>query len=196
MFAVIFEVEPYPDRWDDYLTQAATLRPDLFQIDGFLDNRRFSSRGRPGWLLSLSLWRDETAVIRWRTHAGHHAAQTAGRQTVFRDYHLRVGEVIRQGGQSLPRTRCDETVTGAARAISLVEAALETPPAGTDCDVFDGITITGSTLTLLAWPDTSAMAAWNDHAGASRLDVQVIRDYGLTDRREAPQFHAPVGQDR
>ncbi len=194
MFVVIFEVEPKPERWDDYLAHAAALRPELTRIEGFLDNRRFNSRRVPGRLLSLSLWRDEKAVIRWRTQAAHHAVQTAGRQSVFQDYHLRVGEVVRRDGIDLPQSRLDETETGLARAVSLIETPSVDPPAGVvDWDLYDGITIPDATLMLLSWPDAAAMAAWSPIGGASRLDVRIVRDYGLTDRREAPQYHRPVG---
>ena len=44
-------------------------------------------------MLSLSIWADEKAVIRWRTHAMHHGVQEKGRFEVFEDYHLRVGEI-------------------------------------------------------------------------------------------------------
>ena len=194
MFAVIFEVEPKPERWDDYLAHAAALRPELTRIEGFLDNRRFNSRRVPGRLLSLSLWRDEKAVIRWRAQAAHHAVQTAGRQAVFQDYHLRVGEVVRRDGSDLPQSRLDETETGLSRAVSLIETPSDEPPAGVvDWDLYDGITIPGTSLMLLSWPDAAAMAAWSPIGGTSRLDVRIVRDYGLTDRREAPQYHRPVG---
>ena len=197
MFAVIFEVEPRPDHWAAYLAHAAALRPDLIQIDGFLDNRRYNSRRHPGRLLSLSLWRDEKSVIRWRTQAGHHAVQEAGRQTVFRDYHLRVCEVTRDNGIAPSQARLDETETGSAKAVSLIETqTIDPPPDVLDWDLFDGITIPGSSLLLLSWPNSAAMEAWTSPDGTRRLDVRIIRDYGLNDRREAPQYHRPVGQDR
>jgi len=194
MFAVVFEVRPRPERWDDYLGIAAGLRPALERIDGFRDNRRFRSRRRPGWLLSLSLWRDEKALVRWRAHAGHHAVQAKGRAEVFADYHLRVGEVIAENGIALPAQRLDETEVGAARALTLLEQpASATPPPAAGLvawDAFDGITDPGATLLLLAWRDRAALDAWPGAAGARRLDVRVVRDYGMTDRAEAPQHHA------
>ena len=44
MFAVIFEVQPKSDRWDQYLGLAKQLRPELERIDGFIDNERYKSR--------------------------------------------------------------------------------------------------------------------------------------------------------
>ena len=93
MFSVLFEVHPKADQWDAYLGYAKMLRPELEKIDGFLDNIRYRSLTRDGWLLSLSGWRDEKAVVRWRTQAMHHGVQQKGRSEVFHDYHLRVGEV-------------------------------------------------------------------------------------------------------
>src|SRR5215470_9901204 len=93
MFVVIFEVQPRTERWDDYLGLAKQLKSKLEAIDGFIDNERFRSRRTEGRLLSLSTWRDEKAVVRWRVHGEHHGVQEKGRFEVFGDYHLRVGEV-------------------------------------------------------------------------------------------------------
>ncbi len=98
MIAVIFEVEPDPAHRQEYLDTAAALRAGLEAIDGFISVERFESLSRPGCLLSLSFWRDEEAVRRWRTQAAHREAQARGRQGVFRGYRLRVAEVVRDYG--------------------------------------------------------------------------------------------------
>lgn len=98
MIAVIFEVEPAEGRRDAYLALAAALAPGLAQIDGFVSIERFESLSRPGRILSLSFWRDEAAVAAWRNRDDHRAAQAAGRGGVFRDYRLRVAEVLRDYG--------------------------------------------------------------------------------------------------
>ena len=98
MIAVIFEVEPAPDQRQTYLDTAAALRAELEAIDGFISVERFESLSRPGRLLSLSFWRDEEAVRRWRNLPSHRDAQARGRQGVFRDYRLRVAEVQRDYG--------------------------------------------------------------------------------------------------
>ena len=98
MIAVIFEVEPAPAQRQAYLDTAAALRAELEAIDGFISVERFESLSRPGRLLSLSFWRDEEAVRRWRNLASHREAQARGRQGVFCDYRLRVAEVLRDYG--------------------------------------------------------------------------------------------------
>ncbi len=83
---------------------------------------------REGWLLSpnLSSWRDEKALVRWRTRALHHEAQEKGRGEVFLDYRLRVGEVIGDtsppAGVDLPEQRLDETATDAGTTVTLIDA--------------------------------------------------------------------------
>jgi heme-degrading monooxygenase HmoA len=98
MIAVIFEVWPHPDRQQDYLDIAARLKPELEKIDGFVSIERFESLSDKGKILSLSFWRDEEAVRRWRNHADHRAAQLQGRRSIFRDYRLRVVSVLRDYG--------------------------------------------------------------------------------------------------
>ena len=83
MFSVIFEVFFKAGKTDEYLAYAKQLKPILESIDGFVDNERFASRLRPGWLLSHSSWRDEKSVVRWRTQSEHHAVQGKG---TFRDF--------------------------------------------------------------------------------------------------------------
>lgn len=98
MIAVIFEVEPSATGRQAYLDTAAALRTELERMDGFLSVERFESLSQPGKLLSLSFWRDEEAVARWRALPEHRAAQSAGRAGVFTNYRLRVAQVLRDYG--------------------------------------------------------------------------------------------------
>ena len=100
MIAVIFEVIPAPGRKQEYLDIAAALRPELEQQDGFISIERFASLTHEGKVLSLSYWRDEEAVKRWRQLERHRLAQARGRNGVFADYRLRVASVLRDYGMS------------------------------------------------------------------------------------------------
>src|SRR3954470_1230040 len=114
MFAVLFEVQPKSEKWDEYLGIAKMLKPELEAIEGFVENIRYRSLTREGWLISLSIWRDEKALVRWRTQAKHHGAQERGRFEVFGDYHLRVGQLTRDTASAdLPEQRLEETAVGA-----------------------------------------------------------------------------------
>ena len=100
MIAVIFEVVPADGRQQEYLELAAALRPELEKIDGFISVERFQSLTDRSKILSLSFWRDEEAVARWRNHANHRRTQAEGRAGVFDTYRLRVAGVIRDYGMS------------------------------------------------------------------------------------------------
>lgn len=219
MFAVIFEVQPKKECWDDYLALAKDLKPELEKIDGFVDNERFRSKRTEGRLLSLSTWRDEKAVIRWRTLGVHHATQEKGRSKIFEEYHLRVGEIA-DDSQSPPGRidlgqRFDATEIGAAKAVTISEfsPAKGAKPAGRDLaetlrppkvgrsgvidqEAFESLTAPGKLLLLVSWRDADAADRWTPRVPAEgRLrhrHVRIIRDYGMFDRREAPQYFPDV----
>ena len=214
MFAVIFEVQPKKGRFDEYLSLAKYLKPELEKIDGFMDNERFGSRRTDGRILSLSIWRDEKALVRWRTLGVHHEVQEKGRLQVFEDYHLRVGEITADThlpeGETLAEHRLDVTEVGAAKVVTISELTDRTdlardlglPEASAfglvDHEVYDSIYNPGKALLLASWRDAEAASHWRakfrgSHSGeARRRQVRVIRDYGMSDRREAPQYYPPV----
>jgi len=221
MFAVIFEVQPKPERFDDYLALAKTLKPKLEAIDGFIDNERFRSKRVEGRLLSLSTWRDEKAVIRWRTQGVHHQAQEKGRFEIFQDYHLRIGNVTSDTsppkGAPILERRLDETEVGKAKFVTFTEI---TPRKGAafasqadllpahlgldlkardvvDHDVWASIYNPGKMSLLVSWTDARAADSWTPRKidGIENLrhrKVRIVRDYGRFDRREAPQFYPDV----
>jgi heme-degrading monooxygenase HmoA len=98
VIAVIFEVEPHPQHRQDYLDIAASLKPILEKMDGFISIEHFESLVKPGKILSLSFWRDEEAVKGWRNVEEHRRAQAAGRNKLFAGYRLRIAGVIRDYG--------------------------------------------------------------------------------------------------
>jgi heme-degrading monooxygenase HmoA len=95
MIAVIFEFTAAPGRRQEYLDLAAGLNDEVRKIDGFLSIERFQSLGDGEKFVSLSFWRDEEAVRKWRNLQKHREAQAKGRGGIFKSYRLRVAEVLR-----------------------------------------------------------------------------------------------------
>ena len=218
MFSVIFEVNPRSTAWNAYYDTAKMLRPELEQVEGFVDNIRYRSLQREGWILSLSGWRDEKALVRWRTKMKHHEAQQQGRDQILQDYHLRVGQVTRDTevppGVSIVEQRLDETEVGDGTTVTLItmkrptEWKETTNPA--DCaqmmgldprgegllewELFDALLTPGDLILLISWRDHAAAERFEDELtvpeGARLRRVRVVRDYGMFDRREAPQYSA------
>lgn len=99
LIAVIFEVLPASEAHkQEYLSIARQLRSQLDSLEGFVSIERFQSLSNPGKILSLSFWRDEESVSRWRNTEEHRMAQQKGRNGIFQDYRLRVVSVIRDYG--------------------------------------------------------------------------------------------------
>lgn len=96
MIAVIFEANAEPAHQARYLQLAAELKPLLADIDGFIDIERFQSLTTDGKILSLSWWRDEEAILRWKQNLFHQAAQAEGRASIFACYRIRVAQVVRE----------------------------------------------------------------------------------------------------
>jgi heme-degrading monooxygenase HmoA len=115
MIAVIFEVEPHPEHKQTYLDIAGRLKPRLEKMEGFISIERFESLAQPGKILSLSFWRDEEAVRRWRNVEEHRTAQAAGREKLFADYRLRIAHVLRDYGKNA-RDQAPEDSRSAHRA--------------------------------------------------------------------------------
>jgi heme-degrading monooxygenase HmoA len=216
MFVVIFTVHPGPDKKDRYLGWAKHLKPKLEAIDGFIANERFAHTRRQGWLLSLSTWRDEQSLVRWRTVGEHRAAQEQGRREIFDDYRLRVGEVTADTspphGEPVEAMRCDTTKIGVSPWASITEVTFadqnlstgnvtelpqqlglgETMPGLVTSEVFTSLHNPGKRLLLVDWQNADAMAAWHPTAAGADLrhrQVRVIREYGMYERTEAPHLH-------
>ena len=222
MFAVIFIVQPKVV--NEYLDLGKYLRPKLEAIDGFLDNDRGASTRGERRLLSLSTWRDEKAVVRWRTQPDHHRVQEKGRFEIFENYQLWIGEFTHDsdapGGGRLEQQRFDETEAGAAKATTVTEI---TPDEGNklgvpsaelpanlglgqthglvDVEAFDSIYHPGKVIVMAFWRDAKSAETWTPRRadGAARMRhrrVRIIRAYGMSDRREAPQYYPEVDRSQ
>lgn len=95
MYAVIFEVEISDGKKDQYLNIAAHLKEQLVKMPGFISIERFESLVTEGKLLSLSFWEEEKHLLLWKKNIDHMAAQKEGRDSIFKDYRIRIAEVKR-----------------------------------------------------------------------------------------------------
>nr|WP_284691794.1 antibiotic biosynthesis monooxygenase [Pinirhizobacter soli] len=184
--AVIFQVEPDPERIDTYLGLAASLAPQLAAMPGFIENERFRSQQHPCRLVSLSLWEDEAAAIGWREHGPHRAVQQKGRSGLLKGYRIRVGEIA-SGPLFAPGSASDLILLQSLGSGTPGEpvAGIIDELAADGLETFVNIRDQGHALVLIerSHPlrDDGSLPA-----GISLLRVRVLRDYGLTERAEAP----------
>jgi heme-degrading monooxygenase HmoA len=174
MIGLFFEVMPLEGHASRYFELAATLRPELERSGGVLFIDRYISTSRSDLILSHQWWETEEALVRWRQHAQHGAIQRAGREQHFRDYRIRIGPAV-----DASRAR------SAARTLWVSYHDAE--PAGpVDGELFKSAYREGKFL-VLSESEPGAQAQ-----PADRKIFEIVRDYTMYDRAEAPQSYPPV----
>jgi heme-degrading monooxygenase HmoA len=174
MIGLFFEVEPLPGHADRYFELAVHLRTELIKNPGLMFIDRYKSVDRPSIVLSHSWWADEAALIAWRQNSGHRAIQRAGRDHHFKDYRIRIGR-LSEAATEPPATR--------RVWATYLEGEPSRRPGG---EQFKSVNREGQCLILsdepLADPDL----------GSEQRIFEVIRDYTMYERAEAPQHYPPI----
>jgi len=204
MFSVLIEVLPSEGQWDAYLANAKMLRPELEKSAGFVDNVRYRSLTRDGWIFSLSTWRDEASVAAWHARMRDEEGGERGWDGLLADYRLRVGEVTSdtrapQALKTVQRGPRDARAAGEGTSsyVTLIDAkqAPEWVSANNpyeialylgfdlnsygDCiswDIFDSLVSPGEIILVVTWKDAQSAT---DHAATQIVPddarVRVIR---------------------
>jgi heme-degrading monooxygenase HmoA len=205
MIAQFFEVETRVGHREQYLELAASLRPALDAMGGCLFIDRFQSLSRSNLLLSYQIWQDEGALTAWRVHARHHKVQEIGRETVFSDYRIRIAQVIHEARPKQPvwqperRTPYNDPARRPPTYVLAAESTSDKLPAQTEWrhDAFASVYRQGQFAHLIDVPDPQAGIALGERLFADSTTeyvriFEVMRDYGMYERVEAPQYYPPV----
>jgi heme-degrading monooxygenase HmoA len=208
MIGLFFEVQTRPGRMDQYLNLAASLKPELEAMGGCLFIDRFKSLTRENLLVSYQIWQDEGALTAWRVHAHHHEVQTVGRERVFSDYRIRIAQVIHEARPGQPiwqperRTPYNDPARRLPTYLLAAESKRATLPVETDWrrDAFESVYRNGHFAHLIDLPDTPSGVEFGhrlfaDSTVAYFRIFEVMRDYGMYDRTEAPQYYPPIKRD-
>jgi heme-degrading monooxygenase HmoA len=82
---------------DGYGAMADRMLELAASQDGFLGVE--SARGADGFGITVSYWRDEASIARWKADAEHLRAQQLGQSLWYESYDLRVAKVERAYGK-------------------------------------------------------------------------------------------------
>jgi heme-degrading monooxygenase HmoA len=205
MIGLFFEVQTRPGRRDQYLDLAASLRPALDAMGGCLFIDRFQSLSRDNLLLSYQIWQDEGALTAWRVHARHHKVQEIGRERVFSDYRIRIAQVIHEVRPNQPvwqperRTPYNDPARRKPTYVLAAESNSAELRLKTEWrhDAFASVYRNGQFAHLIDLPDHQSGIDFGERLFADPTTeyfrvFEVIRDYGMYDRAEAPQYYPPV----
>ncbi len=205
MIGLFFEVQTREGHRDQYLNLAASLRPELDAIGGCLFIDRFRSLTRDNLLLSYQIWQDEAALTAWRVHGQHHKVQEIGREKVFSDYRIRIAQVIHEARQGKPvwqperRTPYNDPARRRPTYVLAAESKSAKLPVEIDWrrDAFESVYRDGYFAHLIDVPDPQSGIELGARLFADPTTeyfrvLEVMRDYGMYDRAEAPQYYPPV----
>ena len=205
MIGLFFEVQTRPGHADQYLELAASLKPALEASGGcrFID--RFRSLTRENLLLSYQIWQDEGSMTAWRAHGQHHAVQKTGREKVFSDYRIRVAQVIHEARPGQPvwqpdrRTPYNDPARRRPTYVLAAESKSARVPVETEWrrDAFASVYRDRHFAHLIDLPDQHSGVEFGARLFADPTIeyfrvFEVMRDYGMYDRTEAPQYYPDV----
>jgi heme-degrading monooxygenase HmoA len=205
MISQFFEVQIKEGRIDRYLDLAASLKPLLTAMGGCLFIDRFKSLTRENLLLSYQIWQDEGSMTAWRANANHHGVQEIGREKVFSDYRIRIAQVIHEARPGKPiwrperRTPYNDPARRRPTYVIATESKSAQLPVQTEWrrDAFASVYRDGHFAHLIDLPDCQSGLEFGGQLFADPTTeyfriVEVMRDYGMHDRTEAPQYYPPV----
>jgi heme-degrading monooxygenase HmoA len=186
---------------DDSTMQKAarTARPGALE--------RTTGRDRQGWFAVLDEWgargRSYREIADWLT--GEHGLSDWWAQKLIVEYEeargIRPAAVRRDGTFEVGASKMvalTEIVTAAPDGLLATSLGFDPAAAGlVDHELFESITDPAKRLLLTSWATAEAARAWRPTrpaaAGSLRhRRVRIIRDYGMFERREAPQYYAAV----
>ena len=209
MIGLFFEVQTRPGHGNQYLDLAASLKPALEASGGCLSIERFRSLTRADLLLSHQIWQDEGALVAWRVHGHHHKVQEIGREKVFSDYRIRIAQVIHEARPGKPvwqperRTPYNDPARRPPTYVLSVESKHAKLPVETEWrrDAFESVYREGQFAHVIDLPDPQSGIEFGsrlfDDPTIEYVRVfEVMRDYGMFERSEAPQYYPPVERVR
>jgi heme-degrading monooxygenase HmoA len=207
MISQFFEVQVREGHIDRYMDLAAALKPALTEMGGCLFIDRFKSLTRENLLLSYQIWQDEGSMTAWRVNAGHHRVQEIGREKVFSDYRIRIAQVIHEARPGKPmwqpdrRTPYNDPVRRRPTYVIATESKNADLPVATrwQRDAFASMYRPGYFAHLVDVPDDQSGLEFGARLFADPTTeyfriFEVMRDYGMYDRSEAPQYYPPVNR--
>ena len=100
MLIVVFEFTLNDDVTDRYFELAGMMREEIQNQPGFVSIERFRHIEDDHRVVSISTWENEDAITNWRTNLKHRIAQKEGKASIFKNYRLRVAEVVRDYGMA------------------------------------------------------------------------------------------------
>jgi len=207
MISQFFEIQIREGHLSRYMDLAAALKPALDDMGGCLFIDRFKSLTRENLVLSYQIWQDEGSMTAWRVDASHHRVQEIGRERIFSDYRIRIAQVIHEARPGKPiwqperRTPYNDPTRRRPTYVVATESKNADLPVPTrwQRDSFESMYRPGYFVHLVDLPDDRSGLEFGTGLFADPTTeyfriFEVMRDYGMYDRTEAPQYYPSVNR--
>jgi heme-degrading monooxygenase HmoA len=93
-YAAIFSIVRTGQPDEEYERMGMRMHELAVRQDGFI-GFEYSPESPEGFSLSVSYWRDEESIRRWKAHSEHLVAQQLGKQRWYSAYTIRIARVER-----------------------------------------------------------------------------------------------------
>ncbi|MEH2549908.1 hypothetical protein V1283_006553 [Bradyrhizobium sp. AZCC 2262] len=158
-------------------------------------------------LLSYQIWQDEACLTAWRVNESHHHVQTVGGDKIFSDYRIRIAQVAYEAkpereawrpDRRSPYNDPDRRKPRVAIATESANAELAAKSGWQD-ESFRSVYREGRFAHLIDVPDEKAAMEFGPKLFADPTTeyfrvIETIRDYGMFERAEAPQYYPPASR--
>lgn len=196
MFFVVFESSEHAEAGAISAKFYEKLQNILQGFSGFIDETSFTSLENQDRDVLIATFEDEAAARRWREYPSHVRIQKAAREKVFIDYRVRAGPQVQL--ESLLEADSSSSTDSILMLIELMTNHDETtsvhlrmsPEVESSISNISSYQSDNKQIHLITW--TSNRAAF-EYAQSVRIDpsslvycIKVARDYGKTNREEAP----------
>jgi len=74
----------------------AELLVEAGKVDGFVSKESFLSKDHPDKTISISYWRDDSALETWMANAEHRRAIQIGNRELFSYYTIQIAQIVRE----------------------------------------------------------------------------------------------------
>jgi heme-degrading monooxygenase HmoA len=95
MILVLFEFIVNDNRDADYFIEVEKLQLELRNTEGFISVDRFKHYKINNYYASISTWKNEIAIKKWKNNSQHLKAQKIGKKYIFKSFRIRIANVYR-----------------------------------------------------------------------------------------------------
>jgi heme-degrading monooxygenase HmoA len=203
MYFIAFEGTVSPNKQMLSEEYYGLLQPLLSQQPGFISETGYASMRDPNGQVLIAQFADKQSIHSWRNQSDHLRIQRQSRVGVFQDYHLRIGQPLPEETSETSSTSqqimvlytqpVQEDVSIPNEMLELLDNRDDSVAESLSADLIDANSYRNETdvLWISGWRSAKSAKMFsqslNRVEGDALHQVQIEREYGKFDRKDAPR---------